>query len=78
MSCWRNVAELVVNTGHVGTPVPFGLPVFAKFVQAATNWSDRPISLTGDAYMNFFIDSSRSAGDQPIDLTTFRPGDFVS
>ena len=45
MSCWRNVGEPVVNTGHTGTPVPFGLPVFAKFVHAATNWSDRTLSV---------------------------------
>ena len=33
------------NTAHVGTPGPFGLPVFTKFVHAATNVSDRPVSL---------------------------------
>ena len=35
----------VGNTAHLGTPVPFGLPVFRKFVHAATNVSDRPVSL---------------------------------
>ena len=37
MFCDKNVGEPVANTGHTGAPGPFGLPVFAKFVHAATN-----------------------------------------
>jgi hypothetical protein len=44
MSCWRKVAEPIVNTGRRGAPAPFGFPDFAKFVQAATNWLDSAIS----------------------------------
>ena len=41
----RMELPLLANWGHGDFPVPFGLPVFARFVQAATSWSDRRVSL---------------------------------
>ena len=43
-SCCRYVGVAVENTGHTGSPGPFGLPVAANLVHAPTIWSDRVIS----------------------------------
>ena len=41
----KKTGEPVVNTGHTRSPGAFGLPVLAKFVHAATSWSERLLSL---------------------------------